>query len=115
MSNSSPGEPVPTPYPYGGAPVFLTDRELKCKNLGVQPMGMPLHACMGLNSCKGSDRYGVTGGPAGRPPNDCAGQGYCSTTADHTCHVQNNCRNQGGCGLYGTAEEMDRPGLSTAE
>ena len=110
MSNSSPGEPVPTPYPYGGAPVFLTDRELKCKNLGVQPMGMPLHACMGLNSCKGSDRYGVTGGPAGRPPNDCAGQGYCSTTADHTCHVQNNCRNQGGCGLYGTAEEMDRPG-----
>ena len=66
---------------------------------------------MGLNSCKGSDRFGLEG-PDGSGPNACAGQGYCSTTADHTCHVQNDCRNQGGCGLYGTAEELDVPALN---
>lgn len=103
MSDPDAGKPVPTPYPYGDAPVFPTSPEPGAK-------GMPLHACMGLNSCKGSDRYGVTGPDPQSGPNDCAGQGYCSTTADHTCHVQNNCRNQGGCGLYGTGEEMDRPG-----
>lgn len=102
MSQSAPGEPVPTPYPYDDAPAFPT-------KVGPGPTGMPLHACMGLNSCQGSDRYGLAGPPGGGGPNACAGQGYCSTTADHTCHVQNDCRRQGGCGLYGTAEEMDRP------
>lgn len=56
---------------------------------------------MGLNSCEKQDRLGT---------NECAGQGLCSTTADHLCHVANECKDQGGCGLYGTAEEMDRPG-----
>jgi hypothetical protein len=88
--------------PYADAPAFpLT--------IGEQPQGMPLHACMGLNACAGSDRFGKFGPPGGQP-NACAGQGYCSTTADHSCHVQNHCANQGGCGLYGTAEEMDNPG-----
>jgi hypothetical protein len=64
---------------------------------------------MGLNSCKASDRFGVVG-PKTQAPNACAGQGYCSTATDHTCHVQNSCRDQGGCGLYGTGEELDRPG-----
>ncbi|MDB5692473.1 MAG: hypothetical protein JWO81_1536 [Alphaproteobacteria bacterium] len=96
-----PGQPVPTPYPYADAPLFPT-------SIGPQPAGLPLHSCMGLNSCRGSDRYGLTGPPGGKA-NACAGQGYCATTADHTCHVQNQCRNQGGCGLYGTAEEMNRP------
>ncbi|MEO7827217.1 MAG: hypothetical protein ABIR60_08760, partial [Allosphingosinicella sp.] len=97
------GEPVPSPYPYPvpEVPLFPTA-------VGPQPEGLPAHACMGLNSCRGSDRYGTAGAPD-LGPNACAGQGYCSTTADHTCHVQNSCRNQGGCGLYGTAEEMDRP------
>lgn len=74
------------------------------------------HACLGLNSCKGQGRT---------RDNACAGQGYCSTAlefnyatpdapnvSDHTCHVKNNCAGQGGCGLYGTAEEQNRPGAN---
>lgn len=98
---------VPQPYPYAGTPVWPV-------KTGTQPEGMPLHSCMGLNACRGADRYGleghtdpVTGETA---INECAGQGYCSTTADHHCHVQNGCRNQGGCGLYGTDEDLDNPG-----
>lgn len=98
------GEPVPSPYPYEHAPVFPT-------KVGPGPAGLPDHACMGLNACRGSDRYGLAG-PPGVGPNACAGQGYCATTADHTCHVQNDCRNQGGCGLYGTAEELDVPAMN---
>jgi len=72
------------------------------------------HACMGLNECKGQGRT---------RDNACAGQGYCSTALaynyavpsqplveDHTCHVKNNCAGQGGCGLYGTDEELNNPG-----
>lgn len=97
-----PGVPTPTPYPYADAPPFPT-------SIGPQPTSMPLHACMGLNSCRGSDRFGTS------QPNACAGQGYCSTAVDHTCHVQNSCKNQGGCGLYGTAEEMDNPGNNACQ
>jgi hypothetical protein len=96
------GVPVPKPYPYADEPAFT-------KAVASQTSGMPQHACMGLNSCKGSDRFGPAG-PTGGQPNSCAGQGYCATSDNHTCHVQNSCRNQGGCGLYGTAEEMDNPG-----
>ncbi len=107
-----PGYPVPKPYPYADLPPFP-------KTIGPQPEYLPLHACMGLNSCRASDRYGLAGRPTKDnptpttanpgPTNDCAGMGYCSTTADHTCHVKNECRNQGGCGLYGTADELDHP------
>lgn len=103
---TAPTPGVPDPYPYAGAPAFPL-------NIGQQPPGMPLHACMGLNACAGSDRFGKSG-PNGQP-NACAGQGYCSTTADHSCHVQNRCANQGGCGLYGTAEEMDNPGSNACQ
>lgn len=106
--SDAPGEPVPVPYPYAAAPAWP-------KTIGTQPAGMPLHACMGLNSCRGSDRFGLAGPASGLKagiPNECAGQGYCSTAADHTCHVKNECRNQGGCGLYGTAEELDNPGMN---
>ncbi|MEP0262875.1 hypothetical protein [Dokdonia sp.] len=61
-----------------------------------------LHACMGLNACKGHDRYG---------DNDCAGAGYCATQV-HYCHTMNNCRGQGGCGLYGDTEEQCTPGAN---
>ncbi|WP_144394696.1 ferritin-like domain-containing protein [Pleionea sediminis] len=62
------------------------------------------HACMGLNACKGQGRsdHGFT--------NDCAGQGYCSTANVHSCHTLNDCKHQGGCGLYGTTEEQSNPG-----
>jgi hypothetical protein len=97
-----PGEPVPKPYPFEKEPPFPV-------KVGPQPDGMPLHACMGLNSCAASDRYGYL---LGGKPNACAGQGYCSTAVDHTCHVQNMCRGQGGCGLYGTGEDMEKPGAN---
>lgn len=102
----APGVPVPTPYPYAGEPAFPGSGVI-----GPQPEGLPLHACMGLNACAGSDRFGTLGAP-GRQPNACAGQGYCSTGTDHTCHVQNECKGQGGCGLYGTGEEMNNPGAN---
>jgi len=126
-ANPAPGQPVPDPYPYPPTPAFP-------KTVATGPRGMPAHACMGLNSCKASDRFGVAGppipkssngcsgksangcsggggtGPTNLAPNACAGQGYCSTATDHTCHVQNSCRDQGGCGLYGTDEELNRPG-----
>ena len=106
MSTDNQGKPVPAPYPYNDAPKFLTSDKAATV---ARPSYLPLHACMGLNSCAGSDRYGLAG-PKDGTPNACAGQGYCSTTADHTCHVTNNCANQGGCGLYGTGEEMNNPG-----
>ncbi len=105
ISPATPGEPVPTPSPYPNSPQFVT-------TVPPGPMGMPLHACMGLNSCKASDRFGLNGPPAPFAPNACAGQGYCATATPHTCHVQNDCRAQGGCGLYGTAEEMNLPGAN---
>lgn len=103
---SDEASPIPDPYPFRGTPAFPT-------KIGTQPIGMPLHACMGLNSCKGSDRFGLEGHPDGKggfKVNDCAGQGYCATAYDHTCHVQNSCKGQGGCGLYGTGKEMSEPG-----
>lgn len=105
--SSTPGEPVPVPNPYKGTPTWPTT-----VGKPLEP-AQPLHACMGLNSCKGQDRFGAAGptdGPRPGVPNDCAGQGYCATTKDHQCHVQNQCKDQGGCGLYGTAEELNHPG-----
>lgn len=105
--SSGPGEPLPNPYPFASAPPFP-------KVIGTQPAGLPRHACMGLNSCKGADRYGMKGhfddATQSFKTNDCAGQGYCATSYDHTCHVQNSCKNQGGCGLYGDPKEMLNPG-----
>lgn len=103
-SPPGPGDPVPASYPYV-VPPFPT-------SIGKGPQGMPAHACMGLNACQGADRFGSAGPDPRVGPNSCAGQGYCSTAVDHTCHVQNACRGQGGCGLYGTAEEMNNPGAN---
>ncbi|MET4694776.1 hypothetical protein [Endozoicomonas lisbonensis] len=110
MSNSikkGPGYPVPECYPFNNAPDFP-------KEIGQQPPGAELHACMGLNQCAGQDRFGIAG-PNGDDPNACAGQGFCSTAVDHNCHVQNDCKGQGGCGLYGTAEEMSNPGMNACQ
>lgn len=104
-TTQNPGDPTPAEYPYKSAPVF-PKQPYQFKE------GTPLHACLGLNACKGLDRYGPEGPNGDGKTNECAGQGYCSTTADHQCHVRNDCRNQGGCGLYGTAEELDNPGVN---
>lgn len=86
-SCSSCSSPAPTPTPSTtGATVTVP---------------LELHICMGLNACKGHDRYGT---------NECAGMGFCATAAQHNCHTLNNCRFQGGCGLYGDGEEQSNPG-----
>jgi hypothetical protein len=48
-----------------------------------------VHACRGLNECKGQ---GIGGG------NTCAGQGQCATAVKHECAGKNECKHQGGCG-----------------
>ena len=49
-----------------------------------------MHACAGLNGCKGQGADGK---------NSCAGQGGCASTAmKHECKGQNACKGQGGCG-----------------
>lgn len=93
---------------YAGVPKFPSSPPATVASGEVR------HACMGLNSCRDQGRT---------RDNACAGQGYCSTAlaynakdpsspsvSDHTCHVQNDCANQGGCGLYGTAAEQLEPG-----
>ena len=72
----------------------------------ITPNALPiaykeLHVCMGLNACKGHDRNGT---------NNCAGTGFCATAEAHNCHTLNNCRSQGGCGLYGDIEKQKNPG-----
>ncbi|MCV9930380.1 hypothetical protein OIU83_22160 [Flavobacterium sp. LS1R49] len=60
-----------------------------------------LHVCMGLNSCKNAGYSGNNG---------CAGKGDCSTAVGHPCHTLNACKGQGGCGIFGTTEELCHPG-----
>lgn len=83
------GSTTPAPGPSSGG--------------ALPPAPVELHICAGLNACRGHDRYGT---------NTCAGTGYCATAAAHTCHTLNNCRGQGGCGLYGDAEEQMLPGTN---
>ncbi len=74
---------------------------------GTPPSGAAvareLHVCMGLNACKGHGRDGA---------NACAGTGRCATASVHHCHTLNDCRDQGGCGLYGDASEQCKPGVN---
>jgi len=104
-----------TGSPYNGVTAFPskppTDVAL---NAAAGTNNWVRHACMTLNSCKNQGRT---------LNNDCAGQGWCATSlaynagdpvqpnvSDHLCHVTNNCQAQGGCGLYGTEEEVNVPG-----
>src|SRR4051812_19684615 len=54
----------------------------------VVATAVAMHACRGLNECKGQGKDGK---------NVCAGQGTCFTTK-HECSGQNDCKYQGGCG-----------------
>ncbi len=60
---------------------------------------LELHVCMGLNSCQNQGYSGT---------NACAGMGDCATVS-HPCHTLNECKGQGGCGLFGTTEEFCFP------
>ncbi|BDX06304.1 ferritin-like domain-containing protein [Planctobacterium marinum] len=106
----TPATPMVYAGPFAGTPLWPQNPPSSAE----LPEGAVRHACMGLNSCKNQGRT---------LSNDCAGQGYCSTAQaynpanpfegnnyDHTCHVKNDCRNQGGCGLYGTEAELAEPG-----
>lgn len=85
----------------------MKNRRVKPEDMTPAPGSQPainnpleLHACMGLNACRGHDVFGT---------NECAGMGQCATQM-HYCHTLNNCRGQGGCGLYGSTEEQCKPG-----
>jgi hypothetical protein len=56
---------------------------------GDTTVAVALHACRGLNECKGKGADGK---------NACAGQGTCHTAKAHDCATQNDCKHQGGCG-----------------
>ena len=86
--------PAPTPAPSPAASTGATTQT-------AAPL--ELHVCMGLNACKGHDRFGT---------NTCAGTGFCATASVHHCRTLNDCRGQGGCGLYGTAEDDAAPGAN---
>jgi hypothetical protein len=49
------------------------------------------HVCRGLNTCEGKGQGGE---------NACAGQGTCHNANKHTCHYENECKGQGGCGAH---------------
>jgi hypothetical protein len=60
----------------GRRPLLASDKEA----------AKDLHACCGLNSCKGE------GQGAG---NNCAGMGHCATVQKHGCAGTNACKGQG--------------------
>lgn len=62
-----------------------------------------LHVCMGLNHCA-NQGYSKD--------NKCAGMGDCATAVGHPCHTLNDCKGQGGCGIFGTTQEFCHPGLN---
>ncbi len=106
--------------PYEGVTAFPpkppTDAELAA---AAGANNWVRHGCMTLNSCKNQGRT---------LNNNCAGQGWCATSlaynttnpsepmvSDHQCHVTNDCKGQGGCGLYGTEEELNIPGGNSCQ
>ncbi|MCZ6795049.1 MAG: hypothetical protein O7J95_15710 [Planctomycetota bacterium] len=60
-----------------------------------------LHACRGLNECKGQGDGGE---------NTCAGVGSCSTVAAHECAKLNECKGLGGCQGEATTNECKGKG-----
>lgn len=81
-----------------------------CPNLPTDkkfdPSPTHLHACMGLNECAQQNVFGT---------NKCCGQGLCSTAVPHVCKTMNECRGQGGCGLFGSASEQCFPGENSCK
>lgn len=68
---------------------LITGSLAGCAGDGGAAAAGEVHACRGLNACKGQ---GQGGG------NACAGQGTCATAKPHECAGNNDCKNQGGCG-----------------
>jgi hypothetical protein len=96
-SETKPPAPV-TPAPTTGAGTVADggtrggDETTDAAGGGADPANFltgEKHACRGLNMCKNLDKDG---------DNACAGQGDCATIAAHSCHAQNECKGQGGCG-----------------
>jgi hypothetical protein len=55
------------------------------------------HVCRGLNTCK-------------TDMNECAGTGACATAEKHTCHKDNKCKGEGGCGEFPGANQCSGKG-----
>jgi hypothetical protein len=78
---------VKAPVPAPSEP-----KSADAKAPAVAATAVALHACRGLNECKGQGKD---------HKNACVGQGNCFTTK-HECSGQNDCKYQGGCGdTYG--------------
>jgi hypothetical protein len=85
------GGSQPAPAPTAGTPA---DAPADADTGGdaaptTQTAKEEVHACRGLNACKGQGAGG---------DNACAGQGACATTAAHDCAGKNACKGLGGCG-----------------
>lgn len=85
---SEPATPPPTDQSASDAPITSADAP-SAASTDTQMAKADVHACRGLNACKGQGAGGE---------NACAGQGACATTAAHTCAGQNACKGLGGCG-----------------
>jgi hypothetical protein len=58
--------------------------------------GTDMHACAGMNDCKGHGGGDMAG------KNSCAGKGGCASTAmQHDCKGMNACKGQGGGAMAG--------------
>lgn len=79
----------PAAKPAAAPPKSTTETEKSAaKGPAVAATSVALHACRGLNECKGQGKD---------KKNACAGQGDCYTVT-HDCSGKNDCKLQGGCG-----------------
>lgn len=86
-----------TSPPTGGASATSTPAAPAARTASAD-----MHACAGLNGCKGQGAEGK---------NACAGQGGCATAAmQHECKGHNACKGQGGCGEMMAANECKGQG-----
>ncbi len=77
-----------TPAPKTGTAPAPTTSPAAPGATPVATTAVALHACRGLNECKGLGK---------NHKNACAGQGNCFTVT-HDCAEKNDCKYQGGCG-----------------
>ena len=87
-SPGAPPETTPTTTTAETAPPKASPAADKAHAKDAAVVTVALHACRGLNECKGLGKS---------QKNACAGQGDCYTVK-HECGGQNDCKFQGGCG-----------------
>ena len=99
-----PGVPVPTPYPYADAPAFPT-------SIGIGRAGDAAACLHGPQQLQGLGPFRRRRGPpARRRPTHAPARAIARPRPTIPATSRTTCRDQGGCGLYGTGEELNRPG-----